>query len=433
MRANLPSVTHTQLSWLTLARWLVIAYALAMLVRLLVGLALFSQYATSHLDSPINTPNAEWNPEETLAALNELGLPATTMAWVNLGSGLLIFPAAYLVLFLLIWRGKTSWFRVYVAFVCATLAALGETFEPLIALFPVMATLSEILGAIGWQFFFILFYFFPNGQPVPRWSRWLVSFWGGLIVLEVVLQLLTGTGLAGTPYVQVINWLLTGIVFTAIGSQIYRYFWHSDVIQRQQIKLVVYALALMFIIIGGLVIPFAIRPPDSAKLGQDLIVAMIQLFIFRLSFGVVFLSIGIAILRYRLFDIDIIIRRTLQYTILTGLLVLSYWGGIVVLQGLLSPLTGLENHPLVTVITTLGIAALFNPLRIRVQDFIDRRFYRKKYNAEQALAQFSDLVRDEVDMDKLTAALMQVIQETMQPESVRLWLKSTPRKSKYGG
>lgn len=150
---------------------------------------------------------------------------------------------------------------------------------------------------------------------------------------------------------------------------------------------------------------------------------MIQLFIFRLSFGAVFLSIGIAILRYRLFDIDVIIRRTLQYTILTGLLVLTYYGGIVVLQSVFSPLTGLEHHPLVTVITTLGIAALFNPLRIRVQDFIDRRFYRRKYNAEQALAQFAAVARDEVDMEKLTAALILVIQETVQPEQVSLRIK----------
>jgi hypothetical protein len=140
---------------------------------------------------------------------------------------------------------------------------------------------------------------------------------------------------------------------------------------------------------------------------------------------------AIAILRFRLFDIDVIIRRTLQFAILTGLLALTYFGGVVIIQGILSPLTGSSNSPLVTVITTLGIAALFNPLRIRVQDFIDRRFYRKKYNAEQALAQFAATARDEVDMDKLTSALLSVVEDTMQPEKVSLWLKKTKKRDFY--
>jgi hypothetical protein len=134
-------------------------------------------------------------------------------------------------------------------------------------------------------------------------------------------------------------------------------------------------------------------------------------------------------MRYRLWDIDLLIRRTLQYTLLTGLLAMTYFGGVVVLQAILSPLTGEANSPLVTAVTTLGIAALFTPLRNRVQDFIDRRFFRKKYNAEQTLANFAAIARDEVDMDKLTSALLEVVEETMQPEKVTLWLK--PGKGKH--
>jgi hypothetical protein len=133
------------------------------------------------------------------------------------------------------------------------------------------------------------------------------------------------------------------------------------------------------------------------------------------------IALAIGILRYRLFDIDVIIRRTTSYAILTGILLLVYFGSIVVLQRLLSPITG--DSQAAVVLSTLLIAALFLPLRRRVQDAIDRRFFRQKYDAEQVMAQFAATVRDETDLDALTAELVRVIQETMQPEFVSVWLK----------
>jgi asparagine N-glycosylation enzyme membrane subunit Stt3 len=133
------------------------------------------------------------------------------------------------------------------------------------------------------------------------------------------------------------------------------------------------------------------------------------------------LCLAIGILRYRLFDIDVIIRRTTSYALITGLLALVYFGSIVVLQGLLSPFTG-DSTPAV-VLSTLLIAALFLPVRRRVQDAIDRRFNRTRYDAEKTLAAFAATARDETDLDALLAELARVIQETMQPEHVSVWLR----------
>jgi hypothetical protein len=133
--------------------------------------------------------------------------------------------------------------------------------------------------------------------------------------------------------------------------------------------------------------------------------------------------LGIAILRYRLWDIDLLIRRTLTYSVITALLALIYFGGIVILQNIFVGLTGQNQSQLVTVISTLTIAALFLPLRTRVQEFIDRRFYRQKYDAAKTLADFATAARDETDLEKLTARLVSVVDETMQPQTTQLLLK----------
>lgn len=136
-------------------------------------------------------------------------------------------------------------------------------------------------------------------------------------------------------------------------------------------------------------------------------------------------TVAIAILRYRLWDIDILIRRTATYTLVVALLAIVYFSSVILLQQIFSALTGLGQNEIVTVLSTLTIAALFVPLRNRIQNVIDRRFNRKKYDAQRVLQDFANTVRDETDLEKLTGRLMQVVDETMQPKSVSMWLKRT--------
>jgi hypothetical protein len=181
--------------------------------------------------------------------------------------------------------------------------------------------------------------------------------------------------------------------------------------ERQQIKWFASAaaLSLVWIIVFG----------QSTRGLPEAIVALSSL----LVIPSVPIATGIAILRYRLYDIDLIINRTLVYGSLTVMLALLYFGGVSGIQALFGALTGQEEQPqLAIVVSTLIIAALFNPLRRRIQAFIDRRFYRRKYDARKTLEAFSAKLRDETDLDALSDDLVGVVRETMQPTHVSVWL-----------
>jgi hypothetical protein len=195
---------------------------------------------------------------------------------------------------------------------------------------------------------------------------------------------------------------------------------------REQIKWIVLAgsfvglLAFLSTTLGLLIVPEVM----SGGGGSLPLWLQFLLYVTNLSFAGVPVAIGFAILRYRLYTIDLIINRTLVYVTLTATLALVYLGGVAATQTVFRVLTGQEQQPqLAVVISTLVIAALFNPLRRRIQSLIDRRFYRRKYDAAKTLEAFNARLREETDLDALSSDVVGVVRETMQPEHVSLWLR----------
>jgi hypothetical protein len=262
----------------------------------------------------------------------------------------------------------------------------------------------------------LMLLYFPDGQLLtPRWRLVLFADVVGILALYVSFTLEDLLGSANYAWVEgatkILPVLQVSIFFGLLGSLlsvILRYR-RSRGIVRAQIKWVAFMAAIAITIL-------------LLSVSTGLVEEEFGLIFFFSPPIFIALAIGLAILRFRLYDIDIIIQRTLQYTLLTGLLVLVYFGSVVLLQSLVENITG-EQSPIVIVISTLAIAALFNPLRKRTQDFIDRRFFRKKFDAEQTLAHFATTARDEVDMEKLTSALLLVVEDAMQPEHTSLWIK----------
>jgi uncharacterized membrane protein SirB2 len=209
--------------------------------------------------------------------------------------------------------------------------------------------------------------------------------------------------------------LYTGVTFMVLStvvvfSGIVVRYKTADSIVQQQIKWLVASLFTMILfILAGLYLFLGL----GVNVGGVLV---------NLSVMLPLVAIGVAILKYRLFDIDVIIRKTLIYAVLTVSLALVYFGGVVLLQNVFEGISG-QQSPLAIVISTLLIAALFNPLRGRIQDAIDRRFYRSKYNAQNALEEFAATARSETNLDALNAQIMGIVEKTMQPERVSLWMQ----------
>ncbi len=332
---------------------------------------------------------------------------------------------AFILIGALVFLGKPGDRTAMIA--SLALLLMGVALVPLIPslylIYPSWYIPIQVLRIAGLVMAVNFMYIFPNGRSIPAWTRFM-----GLAVLFSGLLLLWPGWRPPTVPIEIdqpadylafaflLFWLGTGVY-----AQVYRYRAVSTPLERLQTKWVVLGFATTAVVFLGIFLPRALFP--ALRSGRNLAfytLAEIPLALLALLF--IPISIAISITRYHLWDIDLIIRRTLVYSSLTAALALIYFGSVVLLQGLVDAFLHLTT-PLVTVLSTLAVAALFTPLRNRIQGFIDRRFYRRKYDTEKVLAAFSQTLRDEVDLDELKASFLGVVEETVQPETASLWLR----------
>ncbi len=351
-----------------------------------------------------------------VAVLKSWGLSTRFYAMVITGTAGFTVAVYWLLSGSILWRQARTriGLGVSVTLLVLPVSAISGSAD-LTTSYPGLQIPAFFLSLLGGTIFFLFLYLFPNGRFVPRWAP--VPLIGTmLVIITAILDYEDTISLA--PAVARINLatLFFGI-FLVLGLQVYRYRRVSSPIERQQTKWALIGLIIVmssfpvWVFFFGGSVAF---PPGEGRLLASLggwgatALLMIALPI----------TVTIAIQRYRLWDIDVIIRRTLIYSALTAVLAVVYFGTVILLQRFLPAQTQLT-----TVLSTLAIAALFNPLRHRIQDLIDRRFYRHKYDSEQTLAAFSTRTRDEVNLEQLSQALLEVVDETLQPAEAQIWLR----------
>lgn len=353
-----------------------------------------------------------------IEAFNATMFPYNTFVMINVGLGVVSMVVPWLMSLLIIWRRANDWMAALVAFM---LLVSGSTFTS--SSLPTGAQPWLNPNAYALELITIVppvvFSLFPSGRFAPGWTRWLLAL---VLIVQAPLEFLSGAmSVVSTP-LGPIGWVIeAGILIALAGAQIYRYRAVSTPIERQQTKwaLVGFAapVAMVAILFILTLLAAAFRAPSIAisflypDIGFILPIAMA-------------IGFGFAMLRSRLWEIDALINRAMVYGALTLILAVSYAGLVIGLQTALRGVTG-QNNSAIIVVSTLVIAALFQPARQRLQSFIDRRFYRHKYDAATTLQAFSASLRHEVRDEALRQRLLAVVSETMRPAHVSLWLRPT--------
>jgi hypothetical protein len=410
------SETRLHGRWLLIARvsWIVLTLFLVILNAVMIP-----RYDTL-LQATCQPGPQCFAPQLTAAdrmQLHQLGLSVGFMAAYQVALDTVSVLVCCALGALIFWRKSADRIALFCAFMLVLFSGAGFTSilqDALSSLSPAWFTLVGVFNLLGQSSFMIFFLLFPSGRFVPRWTRWvapcIVLYW--IISIFLVNNQVPWTG----P-------IFVTLLLCAVGTQIYRYRRVSTPRERQQTKWVVSGFSIGIIgFILAVVLANTFQVLHQSIVLQTLVGSTI-IYGFLLLIPI---SIAVAILRSRLYDIDVIINRALVYGTLTLLLALVYAGLIIGLQALLGAITR-QNNAVAIVVSTLAIYALFQPLRRRIQQVIDRRFYRRKYDAARTLAAFNATLRGEVDLNQLSEQLLSVVEETMQPTHVSLWL----RKSTY--
>jgi hypothetical protein len=401
-----------QWNWQRLVQRSCIVLALLLLVIFVVNLPALFEYARTICTLPDvgNCPTEQLTPAY-VQVLDQLHL-SVAVAEDFLAVLCVVVSMLYWLLGLLIfWRKSQEWIGLLVSLLFVLVGStcfLGfnlPTQTP-----PPFQLLAEVIVyGLMWPAMLLFFFIFPTGRFTPRWT--LAAF-----VPFFVVTMLSSLHVT-SPFIPGVVVIL--ITLVPIVVQVYRYARIYDAVQQQQIKWFVFGLSSVFLLVIIQGILQAVAPVSSAAK------AWYQLFngpFWLVPWTIVLLSVSIPILRYRLWDIDVLINRTLVYGVLTVILTAFYVGLIIGLQALLRGIISQDNSVAI-ILSTLAIYGLFQPLRRRIQRVIDRRFYRSKYAAAKTLAAFSATLRNEVDLEQLREQLLGVVEETMQPAHVSLWLR----------
>lgn len=401
--------------WLLLARGLWITL---LALTLAISLNSFPDYL-AQLHSPCTGATCQYQ-QLTFSQVQVLaGIGLSLDAYAALTVALLIagLIACWAVSALIVWRRPGDRMAFLVALMLVTLGPLPISTALPGGPFPLRAP-HDYLIALAQVLPVIVFFLFPSGRFASRWTRWVfvALLIGQAIAFFLPDRLLLDYTTASQP-----GWLVAvAEMATAAGVQIYRYRWVSSPIERQQTKWVVLGLALPIVTFVAVTV-LSIGLPALAESNAIYIVALNE-FEFLLPLFVP-LSFGFAILRYRLWDIDLLINRTLVYGALTLVLTAVFVGLVIALQALLGGVIGQDNRVAV-VISTLAIAALSQPARKRLQTLIDRRFYRHKYDMAKTMDTFNSTLSHEMDLETLHEQVLALVLETMQPAHATLWLRS---------
>jgi hypothetical protein len=403
--------------WLAALRLLVLVYILYSVISITGSIpAKYESLRSLEPGTAPFTPFYEWDLPQIQTVVDTIGIRPEMVAAVRLSASLLCLLFFWTVAGVLFWRKSSSITGALAAYIfvftshgfSGMLLSDGRTSQA-------TQNLDLVLAVATWPSFFVMLYIFPNGRFVPHFTRYLVGLPYLIFIMASFNSKMNPFGIA-----VIFAYALGGIL-----SQIYRYRKVSTLAERQQTKWVVSAVALLILSAFATPALLFLFPGwvvgSPARFWHELIGTAV---LGTLLPAMLPLAVGFSILRYRLWDIDLIIRRTLVYSLLTAMLGLVYLGGVTILQAVFTTASG-QTSPLSVVLSTLAIATLFTPLRRYIQDFIDRSFYRSKYNAELALAQFANLASRETDLEELNKQMASMVQETVQPAQVSLWLFDT--------